>query len=95
MAETEYTIVLCYDISRARTRRRVAAFLEERLVRVQQSVFEGRLTPRRAYRLFDATAALVDDGDSVRLYVMTREGLEKSRVFGGAPLPEEEGFILL
>lgn len=95
MAETEHTVVLCYDISRARTRRRVAGFLEDRLVRVQQSVFEGRMTPRRAYRLFDATSAMVDDGDSLRLYVMTREGLVKSRVFGGAPLPEDGAFILL
>lgn len=95
MAQTEHTIVLCYDVSRARTRRRVAAFLEERLVRVQKSVFEGRLTPRRAHRIFDAVSALLDDDDSLRLYVMTREGLAKSRVHGGAPLPEEGGFILL
>ncbi len=95
MAEREHTVVLCYDIVRSKTRRRVAGFLEERLVRVQQSVFEGRLTPTRADRLFGFTAAMLDDGDSLRLYVMTREGLEKSRVWGGAPLPEEGGFILL
>ncbi|MBB4302856.1 CRISPR-associated protein Cas2 [Rhodobium orientis] len=95
MAESEHTIVLCYDIARAKTRRRVADFLEDRLVRVQQSVFEGRMTPSRAYRLFDAAAALVDDGDNLRLYVLTREGLQKSRTFGGAPLPEEGAFILL
>ena len=48
MAETEHLVVLCYDISAARTRRRVAAFLEARLVRVQASVFEG---PARAHRV--------------------------------------------
>lgn len=95
MAQTEHTIVLSYDIVRNKTRRRVAAFLEDRLVRVQKSVFEGRLTPRRAHKLFDATVAMIDDSDSLRLYVMTSEGLEKSRVHGGAPLPEEGGFILL
>ncbi len=95
MAETEHTIVLCYDVSRSKTRRRVAAFLEERLVRVQKSVFEGRLTPRRAHQIFDAVSALLDDDDSLRLYVMTREGVTKSRVHGGSPLPEEGGFILL
>lgn len=95
MAETEHTIVLSYDIARAKTRRRVARFLEERLVRVQKSVFEGRLTPERAHRLFDAAASMLDDGDSIRLYVMTREGLGKSRIHGGVPLPEEGAFILL
>jgi len=95
MAETELTVVLCYDIERNKTRRRVSSFLEERLVRVQKSVFEGRLTMRRAHRLFDATAALLDEGDSLRLYVLTRAGLEKSRVQGGAPLPEDGSFLLL
>jgi CRISPR-associated protein Cas2 len=95
MAEVEHTIVLCYDVVGASTRRRVAKFLEERLVRVQYSVFEGRLPPSRAHRLFDATAAMLDETDSLRLYIMTREGLEKSRVHGGAPLPEEGNFLLL
>ncbi|MHB1166844.1 MAG: CRISPR-associated endonuclease Cas2 [Candidatus Nanopelagicales bacterium] len=95
MAETELTIVLCYDVVRAGTRRRVAEFLEERLVRVQQSVFEGRLPLRRAHKLFDAAASILDDGDSLRLYVMTKDGIEKSRVHGGAPLPEDGSFILL
>ncbi len=95
MAESEHTIVLCYDIVRPRTRRRVAGFLEERLVRVQQSVFEGRLTPTRAHRLFDIVADMTDPGDSLRLYVMTQEGLMKSRAHGGAPLPEEGEFLLL
>lgn len=95
MAQAEHTVVFCYDIERAKTRRRVAAFFEERLVRVQKSVFEGRLTPFKAHRLFTAASSMIDDGDSLRLYVMTREGLMKSRVVGGAPLPEEGGFILL
>ncbi len=95
MSESEHTIVICYDISAAGTRRRVSHFLEERLVRVQFSVFEGRLKPSRAHRLFDATSAMLDLGDSLRLYIMTKEGLEKSRVHGGAPLPEDGGFILL
>ena len=95
MAEVEHTIVICYDIARPKTRRRVARFLEERMVRVQKSVFEGRLEPRRAYRLFDAVTSMVDDGDVLRLYLMTREGLAKSRVHGGCPLPEEAGFFLL
>lgn len=95
MAETEHLVVLCYDISRARTRRRVAAFLEARMVRVQASVFEGRLTPARAHRVFRAAAGMVDDGDSLRLYVMTREGRQKSRTAGGAPILEPGSFILL
>lgn len=95
MAEVEHTIVLSYDVSAAGTRRRVSKFLEERLVRVQYSVFEGRLTPSRAHRLFDAAAAMLDETDSLRLYIMTREGMEKSRVHGGVPVLQDEGYFLL
>ncbi|CAG0997517.1 hypothetical protein MYXO_02787 [Myxococcaceae bacterium] len=89
------TVVLCYDVERAKTRRRVSGFLEDHLVRVQKSVFEGRLTAAQANRLFDGTCRHLDVGDSLRMYVMTRSGLEKSRVWGGAPLPEEGEFYLL
>ncbi|MDF2369292.1 MAG: CRISPR-associated endonuclease Cas2 [Rhizobiaceae bacterium] len=95
MAHADLTIVLSYDISRAATRRRVAKRLEETLCRVQMSVFEGRLKAFAANRLFEETEALIDPGDSLRMYVLTATGLEKSRQSGGAPLPEKETFWLM
>ncbi len=88
-------VVFCYDVVASQNRRQLAKLLEERLLRVQRSVFEGRLTPTRAYRLFDAACTLLEAGDSLRLYVMTREGLTKSRAFGGVPMPQEGSYILL
>lgn len=96
MADSTYqTIVICYDIERARTRRKIAKLLEGRMVRVQQSVFEARLHNKAAERLFDQASANLDDGDSLRMYVLSKTGLRNSRVFGGAPLPEESGFWLI
>jgi CRISPR-associated protein Cas2 len=95
MAARVLTIVMTYDVTRTRTRRRVAGLLEERMTRVQQSVFEARLTSPAAGNLFDIVSGILDEGDSLRMYVMTRSGLEKSRTFGGAPLPEERDFWLL
>ena len=95
MAERDLTVVFCYDVERAKTRRRVSSFLEDHLVRVQKSVFEGRLTRTEAHRIFDAVCRLLDLGDSLRMYVLNRDGLEKSRVWGGAPLPEDGEFFLL
>jgi len=89
------TVVMCYDVVGPSTRRHVARLLEERMVRVQQSVFEARLTEEAADRIFKRAAAMIDDGDSLRMYVMSRVGLSKSRVAGGAPLPEEGAFWLL
>lgn len=89
------TIVMTYDISSARTRRKVSQLLEDVMVRVQKSVFEARLNSVAANRLFDAAEMVLEEGDSLRMYVMSRTGLEKSRTAGGAPLPEEGAFWLL
>lgn len=89
------TIVISYDICGASTRRRVSGLLEERMVRVQKSVFEGRLRADAAGRLFDDAEMLLEDGDSLRMYVLSATGRAKSRVAGGAPLPEEGDYWLL
>ena len=95
MAKAVLTVVFCYDVVGATTRRHVATLLEERMVRVQQSVFEARMTAGAANRLFDRAEALLEDGDRLRMYVLSRDGLAKSRAAGGTPLPEEGAFWLL
>ena len=95
MAETDLTIVVCYDVVGVSTRRHIAKLLEERMVRVQRSVFEARLTASAANRLFERAEALLEGGDSLRMYVLSRTGLEKSRASGGAPLPEPGPYWLL
>ena len=89
------TVAICYDISRSKVRRRVAAYLEERMVRVQRSVFEARITAYVASAHFDRVEKMIEDGDSVRMYVLSRSGLAHSRTTGGAPFPEEGAFWLL
>lgn len=95
MAQTRMTVVICYDIARHKLRRRVSAILEDRMVRVQKSVFECQMTLKAANRLFDWIEGMIDDGDRARMYVMTREGLKRSRAAGGTPLPEDGAFWLL
>ena len=95
MPRTPHTIVICYDISRSKLRRKVAEFLEERMVRVQKSVFEARLHLEAANRIFDYLESMIEEGDGVRMYVIQKGGLEKSRSVGGAPIPEDGSFWLL
>ena len=95
MSEPVLTIVICYDIVRSRTRRRITSLLEDRMTRVQKSVFEARLREKAAYQLFDRLELELDDEDSLRMYVLSKSGMERSRVAGGAPLPEEGEFWLL
>lgn len=88
-------MVFCYDVSGHRARRRVATVLEDRCVRVQRSVFEARLAPKVAKRLAHRVARELEDGDSLRVYAVTADGLRRSFAFGAPPLPEDQDFYLL
>ena len=65
------------------------------MVRVQLSVFEARVTTSKARALFETIERMIDDGDSVRMYVLSKTGLEHSKTAGGAPFPEEGAYWLL
>ena len=94
MAERMNLMVFCYDISDDRMRRRVAAIFEEHAVRVQGSVFEARMTPRRASRLAEEAARHLDPGDSLRLYAITAHGRPHCQSWGATPISEAEDFYL-
>lgn len=95
MAETEMLMVFCYDVSRDRTRRRVADLLEGELARVQKSVFEARMTRNRAQALARSAWALMDEGDSLRVYAISEAGLRHSLAFGGLGLAEPHDYWLV
>ncbi len=94
MAKTAHTIVICYDISRPKLRRQISNFLEDRMVRVQRSVFEARLYLEAANEMFEYLEGLIEEGDRLRMYVMQKNGLEKSRAAGGTPMAEDGMFRL-
>jgi CRISPR-associated protein Cas2 len=96
MADRPMLMVIAYDIVRPRTRARVADLLEDHAVRVQDSVFEARMTQKAADRLFRKIERLIDgDTDSLRMYAVTAAGLERSRAAGGAPLPEDGDYWIV
>lgn len=95
MADRPMLMVIAYDVVRTKVRTRVARLLEDHAVRVQDSVFEARLTRAAADRLFRRLGGLIEDGDSLRMYAITAAGLERSRVEGGAPLPEDGDYWIV
>ena len=88
-------MVFSYDIADDRLRRRVSDILSDRLVRVQRSVFEGRMTREEAAKLAAKLARYLDRCDSLRVYCVTREELEASFCHGLVPMAEEQEFWLL
>lgn len=75
--------VIAYDISDNKRRRRVATLLEARAARVQDSVFEERMTSRTAYALFAQLKALCTPDDCVRLYPVPDAALPHAFALGG------------
>lgn len=87
--------IFAYDIANDRVRDRVASCLEEVAVRVQLSLFEGRLTDRELNRVIAEIEPLIEQGDKLRVYTLSDAMLDQCRRVGGAPLPEQQDFWLL
>jgi CRISPR-associated protein Cas2 len=73
-----------YDISKDRTRERVARrCLDFGLYRVQKSVFLGDLAPNRVEEILLFSRELLDpEADSVYIFPMCREDFERVRIVG-------------
>lgn len=96
MARNQQLRVLCYDVSCDKRRRRIAKLLEEEASRVQYSVFETRLAPKKLSRLVARLEAHLDKGDSLRVYTVGKTGERQCDVYGsGVPIEHEAGFWLL
>lgn len=95
MPAAEMLMVFCYDVADDRRRRRLAAVLEDRCVRVQKSVFEAIMGERAADRLAERAAQHLAPGDSLRVYAISAHARPRCRTWGAAPLPEAEGYYLL
>lgn len=95
MSRGEMLTVFCYDVRKDKPRRKIAALLEEAATRVQYSVFETRMTKTKADIISQRVAALLGEGDSLRVYVIGKNGEARSRVYGdGPPFENDEGYWL-
>ena len=95
MASAKMLTVVTYDIADDRRRRRIASALEDRMVRVQESVFEARLTAEATRTLIRRLEALMKAGDSLRVYAVPADGLRRCHQTGGAPLMDDRDYWLL
>ncbi|WP_422362522.1 CRISPR-associated endonuclease Cas2 [Pyruvatibacter mobilis] len=95
MARPRHLYVFCYDIEKNADRVRVSGILDNQLVRVQQSVFEGRLTREAAWTLAERSKVAMGPEDNLRVYCLTESGRKLSMAFGGAPIPEADEFWIV
>lgn len=95
MAAHRHLAVLTYDVSNDRLRTKLAHFLEDNMTRVQGSVFEGWMTRGEARRVARLASALVGEGESIRLYIIPRKGVEACEAWGFPPSPCPDGALIL
>lgn len=92
---TQHLILMAYDISDNKDRTRVSDLLEGHMVRVQESLFEGWMTRDAAQRLASEASRLIDEGDSLRLYVIPRGGVAAAKAWGFPPAPLAGGVLII
>ena len=96
MARTEMLVVMTYDVSDNKRRRRLSKHLETRMTRVQKSVFEARLTRGQTEDIARRAGDHLGPGDSLRVYSVGADGLRRSEVLGdGAALQDAANYWLV
>ena len=90
-------VILAYDIADDTRRRHAARLCEQRMLRVQDSVFEAWLTPAETRRLLAELRLLLDlHADQVRAYTLALRDLTRRCVLG--PMPQalpDPGYYLV
>jgi len=92
---TLHLALIAYDVTHDRDRARLADWLEARMTRVQDSLFEGWMTRSEAEATALRAAALVEPDDSVRLYLVPRGAVADCRAWGFPPAPCPDGALIV
>lgn len=93
---TRQFLVVSYDISDDRRRRKVMKAMEDFGARVQFSVFECRLLPSELEKLKKRLRPYVREAqDSVRFYFIGAEDVPRIQVMGGGKVTEDRQFFVI
>lgn len=85
--------VICYDVTDDKRRRLIVEALKDHGHRVQYSVFECNLDEKTLLKLQYRLQRLKDGGDSIMIYPLCANCMEKVIVMGQSR-GEDEGLIL-
>lgn len=68
--DTQYLLLVAFDISDNKKRRKLTKFLLARGTRVQRSVFECKGNHAFRKKLMDYFSDFYDEGDNIRMYTL-------------------------
>ncbi len=90
-------VVLAYDIADDKRRRRAARICEQRMLRVQESVFEAWLTPAELRHILTSLQEQIDpEADQIRTYTLALRDFARRRVLGQMPqaVPDPDYYLV-
>lgn len=88
--------IVSYDVSCNKRRKKVSDLLEGYGKRVQYSVFECMLPPRKYEELKQRLMGRINiKEDSIRIYPVSGHTLPKVEIWGGVPLTEMQGSTII
>lgn len=88
--------IVSYDIPCNKRRKKVSDLLEGYGKRVQYSVFECVLPPRKYEELRQRLIGRINvKEDSIRVYPVSGHTLSKVELWGGVPLTQMQGSIII
>ena len=90
-------LLITYDITDDKRRKKVEKLLSEYGFRVNYSVFELEIDAKTHRYLLEKLPAFMKSRDSVRIYRHTRDTIEKSRELNpklAHPFSREESYVL-
>jgi len=80
-------VILIYDVEAGRTQK-FYKVCKQYLTWIQNSVFEGQLSPGKKSELEERIDDMVEDGESVVIYSWRGSNYER-KIYGNAPDPDE------
>jgi len=90
-------LLITYDISSDKKRRKIDKLLSSYGVRVNYSVFEVDIKRHQLPKLREKLTAQMDERDSVRLYFLDKTAIESAQELNpkrGDPFDMEESYVL-
>ena len=91
---TPQFVVVSYDVTSDRRRRKIMKALEGFGKRVQYSVFECLLTPVQMVDMQRKLKKLAGNDDSLRFYFISADDVKRIALMGGANITTDRPFIL-
>ena len=89
-------LLITYDISDDKKRRKVEKLLSSYGYRANYSVFEIEIKANQLKKLEENLKNLAKDGDSIRIYYFTKDTIAKSRELNNKlsnPFESENGYV--